>query len=159
MSELPPLSPLPPIGALPPARDQRKVDADNLDLLAIFHFVAAGLSLIGIAFLAVHYTFMHAFLFNPKMWEHSKQAPPPPELFAVLKWFYAVLAIWFVASGILNLISGFKLRARQGRTFSLVVSAINCLHLPLGTILGVFTIVVLSRPTVAEVYAAGKGRG
>ena len=55
MSELPPLP-----------RDQRKIDADHLNLLAIFHFVGAGLALLGIAFLVTHYAFMHAMLTNPK---------------------------------------------------------------------------------------------
>ena len=37
MIELPPLP-----------RDQRKIDADHLNLLAIFHFVGAGLALLAV---------------------------------------------------------------------------------------------------------------
>ena len=68
--------------------------------------------------------------------------------------FYLAGAVWFVASAILNVISGVCLRARKGRTFSLVVAGINCLHIPLGTVLGVFTIVVLVRDSVREQYSA-----
>ena len=145
MNELPPLT-----------RDQRKIDANHLNLLAIFHFVGAGLSLIGIAFLLAHYTFMHAIFTNPEIWKDQKQPMPmPPEqIFAMMKWFYLAGAVWFVSSGVLNLISGLCLRARKGRTFSLVVSGLNCLHLPLGTVLGVFTIVVLIRDSVRELYEA-----
>jgi hypothetical protein len=39
-------TPLPPL-----PRDQRKIDADHLNLLAIFHFVGAGLAVLGILFL------------------------------------------------------------------------------------------------------------
>jgi hypothetical protein len=60
-----------------------------------------------------------------------------------------------VTSGVLNVISGLCLRARKGRTFSLVVAGINCLYIPLGTLLGVFTIIVLLRDSVRELYAAG----
>jgi len=143
------------MSALPPlARDQRKVDADHLKLLSIFHFVGAGLALLGILFLIAHYAMFHFFFSNPKMWENQKQSPPPAELFAVFKWFYLVFAIWFVGSGVLNLLSGLFIRARKHRTFSLVVSGINCLHVPLGTVLGVFTIIVLIRDSVRELYEA-----
>ena len=76
------------------------------------------------------------------------------EIFAVMKWFYLTGAVWFASSGVLNLISGICLRARKGRTFSLVVAGLNCLHIPLGTVLGVFTIIVLIRDSVRELYAA-----
>jgi hypothetical protein len=141
MTELPPL-----------VRDQRKVDADHLKLLSIFHFVGAGLALLGILFVVAHYTIFHAIFSNPKFFENQKQPAPPPELFAMLKWFYLIGAIWFVTSLILNLLSGLFIRARKHRTFSLVVSGINCVHIPLGTILGVFTIIVLIRESVRELY-------
>jgi len=140
---------------LPPLpRDQRKIDADHLNLLAIFHFVGAGLAVLGLLFLLVHYTFMHAMFTNPLFFQNQKQPMPmPPEqIFAIFKWFYLIGALWFVTSGVLNLISGLCLRARKGRTFSLVVAGINCLHIPLGTVLGVFTIVVLLRDSVRELY-------
>ena len=60
----------------------------------------------------------------------------------MFKLFYLIFGVWFVSSGILNVISGFCLRARKGRVFSLVVAVINCLHIPLGTVLGVFTLIV-----------------
>jgi hypothetical protein len=143
MSELPPL-----------LRDQRKVDADHLRLLSIFHFIGAGLALLGILFLLAHYAIFHAFISNPKMWENQKQSPPPAEFFAIFRWFYLVFAVWLVASGVLNLISGMCIRARKHRTFSLIVAGINCVHIPLGTALGVFTIIVLVRDSVRELYEA-----
>ena len=140
---------------LPPLlRDQRKVDADHLNLLAIFHFVGAGFAVVGLLFLCAHYAFMHFIFANPKFWEGQKGSPPPVELFAIFKWFYLVFALWLVVSLGLNVISGFCLRARKGRTFSLVVAAVNCLHIPVGTTLGVFTMVVLLRDSVRELYEA-----
>ena len=77
---------------------------------------------------------------------------PPEQIFALMKWFYLAGTVWFVSSGVLNLISGLGLRARKGRTFLLVVAGINCLHIPAGTVLGVFTMVVLLRDSVRELY-------
>jgi hypothetical protein len=139
------------ISELPPLfRDQRKIDSDHLNLLAIFHFVGAGLALLGILFLFVHYSIMHHFLSNPQMWEN--QTASPEGFFWIFKWFYILFGIWFVCSGILNVISGLWMRARKNRTFSIVVAVLNCLHVPLGTILGVFTMVVLMRDSVREIY-------
>jgi len=142
MTQLPPLP-----------RDQRKIDADHLNLLSIFHFVGAGLALPGLMFVFAHYMMFHAFIANPQMWQNQKQAPPA-EFFALFKWFYIVFGFWFVVSGVLNVISGFCIRAKKHRTFSLVTAAINCLHVPLGTVLGIFTIIVLIRDSVREVYEA-----
>jgi hypothetical protein len=155
MNPLPP-NPLPPLAPLP--RDQRNIDVDQLKLLAIFHFVGAGLAVLGLLFLLGHFALMHAVFANPKFFENQKQPMPvrPEQLFAIFKWFYLAGAVWLVASGILNLISGLCLHARKSRTFSLVVAGINCLHLPLGTVLGIFTIVVLSRESVRELYKAEK---
>jgi hypothetical protein len=144
MNELPPLS-----------RDQRKVDAEHLDLLAVFHFVGAGFAVLALLFLLAHFAVMHTVFANPKMWEAQKQSAPPAELFAVLKWFYLAFGVWFVASGVLNLVSGFCLRLRKQHTFSMVVAGINCMHIPVGTILGVFTMIVLCRDSVHELYEAG----
>jgi len=137
---------------LPLPRDQRKIDADHLKLLSIFHYVGAGLAFFGILFLLAHFAIFHAFLANPKMWENQKQGPPPAEFFALFKWFYLVFGVWFLASGVLNVISGLCIRVRKHRTFSLVVGGINCLHIPLGTVLGVFTIIVLILDSVRELY-------
>jgi hypothetical protein len=143
------------MNGLPPlSRDQRKIDADQLNLLVIFHFIGAGLALLGILFLLAHFAIFHAVFANPKMWENQKQGPPPAEFFAIFRWFYLVMGIWFLASGVLNVISGVCLRARKHRTFSTVVAGINCVHMPLGTVLGVFTIIVLMRDSVRELYEA-----
>jgi hypothetical protein len=143
MSELPPIP-----------RDQRNIDANHLNLLSIFHFVGAGLGLLGILFVLAHFALFHAFFANPKMWQDQKNGPPPEVILNMFEMFYLLFGAWFLASMVLNLVSGFCLRARKHRTFSLVVAGVNCLHIPLGTVLGVFTIVVLLRDSVRELYAA-----
>ncbi len=138
---------------LPPLlRDQRKADAEHLKLLAIFHFIFAGLALAGIGFLFLHYALMSTVMNNPEMWKNQKGGPPPAEFFALFKWFYVIFGIVLVTGGIANLLSGFFMRRRIHRVFSLVVSAFNCFQFPFGTALGVFTFVVLLRDSVRETY-------
>ena len=146
MNDTPPLAPLP--------RDQRRIDSDHLTLLAIFHFVGAGLAVLGILFLFAHYMFMQAIFTHPDFWQNQNQKPPPEELFSIFIWFYIIGGIWLVLSLILNLLSGMFLATRRCRTFSLIVAGINCLHIPLGTVLGIFTIIVLVRESVRELYEA-----
>jgi hypothetical protein len=140
------------MNAPPPLyRDQRAVDRQHLSLLTIFHYVVAGFSFLGLAFLFLHYTVMSSVFNNPEMWQNSP-SPPPPQLFAVFKWFYAFGAVFLILAGVANLLSGLFLRARKHRIFSIVVSACNCLQVPFGTVLGIFTIVVLVRESVRELY-------
>jgi hypothetical protein len=146
MNTIPPLVPLP--------RDQRNIDTDHLNLLSIFHFVVAGLALLGILVLIGECTMFHYTFANPDFWKNQKQPGPPPEFFTMFAWMFAFFGIWCLISAVLNVMAGIFLRQRKHRTFSLVVAGLNCVHVPVGTILGVFTIIVLVRPSVAELYEA-----
>jgi hypothetical protein len=144
-------NPLPPL-----MRDQRKVDAEHLKLLAVFHFVLAGLSIFGLLFLFGHWFFMSSIFDHPEMWKNAKNGaqPPPKEFFAIFQWFYAFMGAMILGGGLANLISGFCILRRRARLFSLVVAGVGCLFFPFGTALGVFTLVVLLRESVREEYAA-----
>lgn len=141
---------------LPPPlpRDQRTIDAEHLRLLAIFHFVLAGLSLVGLLFLVAHYLMFQAFFATAGAWSKQSIPMPPKEVFTIFKWMYVVFGLWGVASAALNLLAGIFIRARTHRVFCLVVAGTNCLHIPLGAALGVFTILVLIRETVREQFLA-----
>lgn len=132
---------------------QRQTDESHLKLLAIFHFVVAGLSLLGIGFLLLHFTLMTHIFNNPDFLKQSRSAPPPAEFWRFFQWFYVVCGGMLLAGCVGNLLSGFWLRARRNRTFSIIVAAINCCQVPMGTVLGVFTIIVLMRDSVRQAYA------
>ncbi|MEN3943959.1 hypothetical protein WJU23_21835 [Prosthecobacter sp. SYSU 5D2] len=129
-------------------------DRSHLRTLVICHYVAAGLSVFGLAFLGLHYAFVKHFFANPKLWEKAKEQPPfdPAEFFGFIQWFYLAMGLIMVAGGVLTVISSRCIQRRVSRTFSIVVAALNCLQFPLGTLLGVFTLIVLSRDSVAQLY-------
>lgn len=143
-TDIPPMAPLP--------RDQRHIDADHLNLLSIFHFVGAGLAFLGILVMTGELFMAHFIFANPEFWQGQKQTPPPELFFQMFFWIYLFVGAWCVISGVMNLLSGLFLRARRHRTFSMVVAALNCLHIPFGTVLGIFTLVVLSRESVCQLY-------
>jgi hypothetical protein len=131
---------------LGPSTDQRAVDKEHLDVLSTLHYVGAGLALVGIGFLVMHYALFSSVM-NPDVWK-GQPAPPPAGFFDMFKWIYAVFGAWLGSSLLLNVLAGNYLRARKHRTFCFVVAGVNCLHTPLGTVLGIFTIVVLARDSV-----------
>jgi hypothetical protein len=132
--------------------DTNKKDTEHLRLLAIFHFVMAGLAFAGVCILAVQYAFMSAVFNDPSLFKAAKSGPPPDEFFTFFKIVWVVIGVWSIGSAVFNLLSAMFLRRRRNRTFSMVVAGFNCLAMPLGTILGVFTFVVLSRPGVVQMY-------
>lgn len=147
----PPLSPY--------SSGQRKTDDGHLRTLKICHYVMAGLSVLGIGFIGMHYAFMNMIFSNPEIMENARDAAFAENFFAVFKWFYLLGIVYAVALGIGNLFSAIFIKTRRNRVFSFIVSGLNCLNMPLGTLLGVFTIIVLSRPSVQDAYNAQSKTG
>ena len=52
--------------------------------------------------------------------------------------------------------AGRKLRGRRSRMFCLVIAGIECAFVPLGTVLGVFTIIVLVKDSVKAMFEANR---
>lgn len=136
------------------AADTTGTDLRHLRLLAIFHFVAACLAVLGLLFLFGHYLMMQMFLTDPAFIK-QQQGPDPVQFFALFRWVYLVMGLMMVAGAVGNVLSGLYLRRQVHRTFSFVIAVLNCLHIPVGTVLGVFTIVVLSRESVKRLYVGG----
>lgn len=132
--------------------NQRSVDEDHLNLLSIFYFVSAGLSFFGILILFVDYLFLGFFFSNPGFFGPQRGGRPPEAVMGMILLLYLFIGVFLVVLAILNVMTGFFLRERKHRMFSMVVAAIDCLQFPLGTALGVFTIIVLTRESVRRLY-------
>jgi hypothetical protein len=80
-----------------------------------------------------------------------------------LGWFFIVLAsamiVAGIAFGVSVILAGRFLARRVYYTFCFVMAALECIFVPFGTILGVFTIVVLQRPTVKEMFTSPNRSG
>jgi len=120
-------------------------------LLAIFHFVVAGLTALAALLPVIHLCLGLVMIFGGK---HFNGAGGPPP--ALLGWFFVVFACVFITLGLamagVILCAGLSLSKRKHYTFCQVVACIECLMLPLGTVLGVFTLVVLDRPSVKVLF-------
>lgn len=143
------------MAAPPPALPNR--DTEHLSLLGVFHWVFAGLSSLGLVFLLIHYLVMWEVMTNPAVWEQANQAkdaPPfdPADIFALFQILYLLGAIMLLAQVVLNMLSAVFLRKRRHRLFSQVVAGLDCLSMPFGTVLGIFTLIVLGRESVRCLY-------
>src|ERR1051326_4573187 len=133
-----------------PQAKQAVLDEEHLRLLALFHFVQGGLCAIISCVLIIHFAFGLIIAFAPHL---LGPGPPPPHWLGVLMCGFAggfMLAGW--TFGGLTIYSGLCIRRRQHRTLSFVMAVLNCLSIPYGTALGVFTFIVLSRESVKRLY-------
>ncbi len=76
----------------------------------------------------------------------------PKEIMAIMIVFYVVFGLLVGAMAAANFMSARYIGKRRNKTFSIVVAAVNCVQIPFGTVLGVFTIIVLTRPSVQSGY-------
>ncbi len=128
-------------------------DLEHLKLLSIFHYVVAGLMALVACFPVIHLAIGIAFLTGNM--PEPKGAAPPPKLFGIM--FTLIPAIFIVTGWVMVIfvaLAGRSLGQQRRYTFCLVVAGIECLFFPFGTILGVFTIVVLVRSSVSSLFEA-----
>jgi hypothetical protein len=122
-------------------------DDEHLRLPSVFHYVLSGITAIFACFPLLHVGLGLALHFSPETFA-GKGSPPPPAiglLFACLGGVFVLLG-WTLAT--LMFLAGRALAARRRRALCTFTAAAECLLMPFGTILGVFTLVVLSRPSV-----------
>jgi hypothetical protein len=126
-------------------------DREHLRLLSIFYYIWAGFQslggLIGLAFIGVG-----AFFASSRQIAQSNN-PPPPWFGAIFAGMGALLFVTVEGMAALSFLTGRFLDRRQHHTFCVVISALNCMSLPLGTALGVFSILVLQRSSVKALFA------
>lgn len=127
-------------------------DAKYLELLAVFHYVFGGLLALFSCFPILHVV-MGLALATGRMPMQSEGAHPPESLFG---WIFVIMGSLFVLTGwmtaIAVLIAGRRLQRRQNRLFCMVVAGIECMFMPFGTALGVFTLILLNKDPVKSAF-------
>ena len=119
-------------------------DEEHLRLLSIFHYVVAG-----IAGLMACVPFFHVAV-GVTILVGEDDFPKFMGVFFIV--IAALMIILGATYAICMFVAAHRLAARSGYTFCLVMAALSCMFFPFGTALGVFTIIVLSRPSVRELF-------
>jgi hypothetical protein len=126
------------------------VDDGHLKAIVICHYVWGGLILL-LSLFAIFYIVMGMMVVHGRF-PNSGPNPMPNQMgyMFVCMGFGMMFLGWLV--GILTIVSGRAIAQRKWRMFSLVVAGVNCASFPLGTLLGIFTFVVLLRSSVRAQY-------
>ena len=127
-------------------------DEEHLKLLSIFHYVVGGVGCFFACIPLFHFAFGLVFILSPETFgENGGDAPP-----AFFGWLFVVMGLSFFLVGqaisICIIVSGRFLAKRRRYMFSFILACFEGIFFPFGTVLGIFTIIVLSRETVKELY-------
>src|SRR5215203_217986 len=125
-------------------------DLNHLRILSICFYVKAGLMAFSALFFSI-YIFLGAMFMSIDM--PRKANEPPPELLGgIFVGVGLVLMGLFFVLAFLAFWAGRSLGKHKNYTFCFVIAALVCLSMPLGTILGIFTIIVLMRDSVKAIF-------
>jgi hypothetical protein len=134
-------------------------DAEHLRMLAICHYVWGGVTVV-FSMCGLIYVFVGLVVVNdPSSFNgtNPRSSPPPPAVGYMFASMGALVVVLGCLVGGLTIFSGRCIAKRKNRTFSLIMAAVNCLSMPVGTTLGVFTFIVLLRESVRAQYAGSAG--
>ena len=126
-------------------------DNEHLNLLSIFHYVLAGVMALFSCIPFLHF-FIGAALAFGGLGDGDESAN-------IAGLFMMVFAGLFILTGwtisVMVFFAGRNLARRTRYNFCLVMAGVECLFMPFGTVLGVFTIIVLMRESVKPLFGGG----
>ena len=123
-------------------------DSEHLKLLAIFHYVVAGMTALFACIPFIHF-FMGLALTTGAFPDTDPEAQTVGIFIMVFAGLF-IVAGWTLAA--LIAFAGRSLQTRTRYIYCLVMAGVECIFMPFGTVLGVFTIIVLMRDTVKELF-------
>ena len=134
----------------PPPHPQAFQDAEHLRLLSIFYYVLGGITaLFGCIFIV--YIVMGGVIASGKI--PSGSGPPTPKEMGwafMAAGFFFILLSWGMAAALI--LTGRWIGERKNWMYCFVMACLSCASFPLGTALGVFTIIVLQRTSVKMLF-------
>ncbi|MGO1073033.1 hypothetical protein [Lysobacter sp. CA199] len=135
--------------AAPPSSDPK-----HLDLIGLFYYLLAAFTGLFSLLPTIHVAIGVAMLSHRFPAGTNQQAPPPE----FMGWMFVVMGSVFIIGGltcaVLFAFAGRRIRERRNHTFCLVAAGVSCMFMPLGTVLGVFALVLLLKPDVKAAFAS-----
>jgi len=126
-------------------------DLQHLKLLSVFYYIVGALIAFLSCFALIYLIVGIVFVAAPPP---SRGEPPP-----ALGWIFIVLSSGVMLLGwtwaVALMFAGWFLGRCRHYLYCLVLGCSTLLFQPLGTILGVFTIIILIRPNVKRLFEAG----
>ena len=134
-------------------RDQI-IDEEHLRLLTIGHYITGGFYILFASIFIIHFVLILVAALNPEFFgsPSEPQKGPPDSFMYIVAIFFGLFILAGWTFGGLTIYAGRCIKRRVRRTLTFVIACLNTLALPFGTVLGVFTLLVLARPGVKRLY-------
>lgn len=133
-------------------RNMNNEDINNLELLSMFHYIVGGITALFSCMPLIH-VFIGFAMISGKFFNEGKGTEPP----ALFGWIFVIIGALFIVLGlgmaVCMIVAGIKLKRYKNRVFCMVIAGIECMFIPFGTILGIFTLIVLNKDSVKELFA------
>jgi hypothetical protein len=131
-----------------------EITRHDLKILSICYYIQAGLlgfyALLVVAYGALFATILQSIPHGPD------QAQLPAGTAKLIGVVLSGMGVLTAVAALVTFLCGRYLPRASSRTFCYVVAALTCLGIPYGTVLGIFTFMVLGRPEAKQI-AAGEG--
>lgn len=126
-------------------------DTEHLRLLTIFHYIYAGVNAAYALIPLIHVCAGSAMLLASVAGSFGRNGPPAfvGLIFILIGGGIVVLGLSHAA---LNFFAARFIVARKHYVFCFVAAIVNCVFVPLGTTLGIFTLIVLTRESVKAAF-------
>jgi hypothetical protein len=129
-------------------------DLQYLKLLSIFHYVVGGLAALFACFPVIYIVIGILAVYAPGTMDSEGDALP-----ALFGWIFIIIGAGLIVLGwafaVCIICAGRYLARQVHYMFCMVIAAIECIFMPFGTVLGVFTIVVLTKSFVKKMFEQG----
>lgn len=136
------------------APETMEQDRQHLKLLSVFHYVMAGIMALTSCVPLIHLTIGLLLAGSPAMLDVPADEVAPARLIGgLIAGFAAAIILFGWLLALMVFLCGRNLIRRRRYIFCMVIAALLCTMMPLGTILGVCTIIVLARPSVKASFA------
>jgi len=141
---------------MPGETRQSIIDEEHLKLLSLGYVVSACVSafysMFGLLYVFMGIMMSATFSHLPQNPANPAQAPPD-----FVGWIFGFIGLAFFLIGIAVTAARFRaawcVKHRKSRVFCMVVAGIGCIEIPYGTVLGVFSFLVLGRDSVVPLFS------
>lgn len=131
---------------------ERLVDEEHLRLLRIAWLIAAAWNALWVSFPMIYIVMGLFFAFAVPHPAHGGDADARFVGCAFVS-IGSAIALFMAVLAVLKFLTARAIGRRSSRILCVITAAIICLSIPYGTALGVATILVLTRPSVMELFA------
>jgi hypothetical protein len=125
-------------------------DQEHLRLLKLGFYIMAGV--IGFCSLFSVFYIAMGSIFASSVTPSASTNVSPWLIGTIFLGFGLAFFLLGLAAAVLTYFAGRSLSERRHRIFCMIVAALLCLSIPFGTVLGICAIIVLNRPSVADLF-------